>query len=206
MSKTMTVKKFIALSCEAMESLSKKEARETFKSIKNNSNKIWLKFSDAETALSLKVELNEEIEELENRLIRIMTSASTSFETRMEAINTMAQKSQTYKTVMDLIDDNLRLSNSALNKIISNSQSNKEINNYCKTIKKGLESVQAEMSGARNFVHPDREMVHALQEQILNNNISNNNNNNIQINNSKVHFNSNTNINSENKISNYRRT
>eukprot|EP01083_Nonionella_stella_P111913 328609_1 len=109
---------------------------------------------------------NEDIEELESRLVRIMTSASTSTETRMDAINTMNHKSQTYRSVMDVIENNLRVSSSALHGIEKLVKS-KEMHKYCKTIKKGLESVQAEMSGARNFVHPDREMVHALQEQIL---------------------------------------
>ncbi len=68
MSKTMTVKTFTALACEAIETLSKSDARETYKSIKNNSNKLWFKFSDAETCLSLKVELNEECEELEDEI------------------------------------------------------------------------------------------------------------------------------------------
>ena len=121
---------------------------------------------------------NEEIEELEARLVRIMTSASSSAETRLEAINTMGQKSQTYRTVMDLIDDNLRTTSSALHEIEklvkSNTNQNKieqtdskDIQNYCRTIKKGLQTVQEEMSGARNFVHPDRDMVQSLQQQIL---------------------------------------
>ena len=144
-----------------------------------------LKFTELEKAKdnviyneSLLETKNEEIDELESRLIRIMTSASSSAETRLEAINTMGYKSQTYRTVMDLIDDNLRTTSSALHEIEKLTKSNKiqskidqtdskDIQNYCKTIKKGLQAVHQEMNGARNFVHPDREMVQSLQEQIL---------------------------------------
>eukprot|EP00483_Globobulimina_turgida_P004792 UN04801 len=88
----------------------------------SNLKKLYrLKFGELESAKdaviyneSLISSHNEEIEELETRLVRIMTSASTSADTRMDAINTMGQKSQTYRSVMDLIDDNLRLSSSAL--------------------------------------------------------------------------------------------
>merc|ERR1712176_625580 len=46
----------------------------------------------------------------------------------------------------------------------------KAMNDYCKIIKKSLFAVQSEMSGARNFVHPDREMVELLQQSILDSN------------------------------------
>jgi len=115
----------------------------------------------------------EEIEELEGRLLRIMTSASTAAETRLDAISTMNASSQTYQSVLNLIDDNLRNSSSALNEVeqltrVGLSQSSaREVANYCKTIRQGIEAVHAEMSGARNFVHPDRDMVHFLQQELL---------------------------------------
>ena len=64
MAKSITVKKFITLACEAIDGLSKNDAKRTYKSIKSKDNKLWLKFKDAEDALSLKVELNEAVEEL----------------------------------------------------------------------------------------------------------------------------------------------
>eukprot|EP00484_Ammonia_sp_Unknown_P002018 CAMPEP_0197021880 /NCGR_PEP_ID=MMETSP1384-20130603/2765_1 /TAXON_ID=29189 /ORGANISM="Ammonia sp." /LENGTH=1116 /DNA_ID=CAMNT_0042449799 /DNA_START=30 /DNA_END=3380 /DNA_ORIENTATION=- len=144
-----------------------------------------LKFKELEKAKdaviyneTLLQQRNDEVEELETRLVRIMTSASTAAETRMEAINSMGQRSQTYRTVMDLIEENVRSTQSALREVVKIVKMNvgqnrvdptdsKNLQNYTRTIKKGLDAVHAEMSGARNFVHPDREMVQALQEQIL---------------------------------------
>eukprot|EP00485_Elphidium_margaritaceum_P011392 CAMPEP_0202705958 /NCGR_PEP_ID=MMETSP1385-20130828/18448_1 /ASSEMBLY_ACC=CAM_ASM_000861 /TAXON_ID=933848 /ORGANISM="Elphidium margaritaceum" /LENGTH=1098 /DNA_ID=CAMNT_0049364321 /DNA_START=25 /DNA_END=3321 /DNA_ORIENTATION=- len=140
-----------------------------------------LKFKELESAKDAVVytesELqtkHDEIEELEQRLVRIMTSASSSAETRMEAIDSMAQKTQTYGTVMDLVEENVRTTSSALRAIetiykqhVSDATQLRELQTLTKTMRKGLDAVQQEMSGARNFVHPDREMVHVLQEEIL---------------------------------------
>ena len=46
-----------------------------------------------------------------------MTSASTAAETRLDAISTMNASSQTYQSVLNLIDDNVRSSASALHEM-----------------------------------------------------------------------------------------
>jgi len=113
----------------------------------------------------------DEIEELETRLLRIMTSASTAAETRMEAISTMGVPSQTYHSVMGVIDERLRETTQSLSAIERASKERpsaaKEIAGHCKAVRQGLEAVRQEMSGARNFVHGDREMVESLQHRIL---------------------------------------
>ena len=67
MAKSITAKKFITLSCEAIEGLSKNDARRTYKAIKSKNNKLWQDFSAAQDALSRKVALNEALEELPAR-------------------------------------------------------------------------------------------------------------------------------------------
>ena len=97
----------------------------------------------------------------------------------MEAINTMDTTSQTYQSVMNLIDEKLRTTTRSMQeieKLAKQQQSQsvdehvdygKEMAVHCKEVRKGLEAVKEEMTGARNFVHADREMVQSLQEQIL---------------------------------------
>lgn len=142
-SKPITVKKFITLSCEAIKTLTKENARDTYKSIKNKKNSIWTEFKDVEHALALKCKLNERVEDLEDELDDNPEDADKY----QAQLNKLLTKASTLKLIKDLsIGYNtkiLSISDQLLADIPPNTTSSEAVT---KSKKKSIKSTNSEDS------------------------------------------------------------
>lgn len=132
--------------------------------------------------------MREEIEELNIRLGSVMSSAMSNTETRLQAFNGQHIKIQTFAKVAKLVEDTYVNVQQAcediqesvekdLFEIIGDSYNEKQqleirtmnenVCHACEYILKAFDDIGQEMDGVQQFVHPDRQLVEKLQQQIL---------------------------------------
>ncbi|ETO09336.1 hypothetical protein RFI_28053, partial [Reticulomyxa filosa] len=129
-----------------------------------------------------------QIEELELRAQQVMTSATTSAAVRLEAVEALGVKTQTYSRVMVFMEDAIHKTRSLCDNINAyvdkdipqvvkeqlngeSRQQMKEISAHihenCDWIVKILQNIEDEMDGVKTFVHPDRLYVETLEQELI---------------------------------------